>query len=213
MTPRGCGATGFSKGGKSMDNQLVKTDLVDAILELRQEVERRPWLERPERLALDNRLLHKARPHLLRRTFRLRNGLGLSLGFLARRRIDFCFNDFERPDGGEQFVELVHGDIIFVGLKASLDLLAQFENGVDQIRFHQLIVHALAPFAKASRASATRGHPLVPTGENRKGGNLGTGPAVPIQGQTDVNNLASCRASGGSPRSRLRRYEDRCKAR
>jgi hypothetical protein len=41
MTPRGCGATGFSKGGKSMDNQLVKTDLVDAILELRQEVERR----------------------------------------------------------------------------------------------------------------------------------------------------------------------------
>src|SRR5262249_59784182 len=82
---------------------------------------RSPWLERPERLALDDRLLHKARPHLLRRAFRLRSGLGLSLGFLARRRIDFCFNDFERPDGGEQFVELVHGDIIFVGLKASLD--------------------------------------------------------------------------------------------
>jgi hypothetical protein len=41
MTPRGCGAICFSKGGKSMDNQLVKKDLVDAILELRQEVERR----------------------------------------------------------------------------------------------------------------------------------------------------------------------------
>jgi hypothetical protein len=30
-----------AKGGKSMDNQVVKKDLVDAILELREEVERR----------------------------------------------------------------------------------------------------------------------------------------------------------------------------
>ena len=100
-----------------------------------------------------------------------------------------------------------------IGHLAGQSLRSLFENGVDQIRFHQLIVHALAPFAKAGRPAATRAHPLVATGENRKGGNLGTGPAVPIQGQTDVDNLASCRASGGSPRSRLRRYEDWCKAR
>jgi len=57
-------------------------------------------LECPESLALYDRLLHEPCPELLGRAFRLRDRSSLGLG------IDFRLDDFERPDGGKQFVEL-----------------------------------------------------------------------------------------------------------
>ena len=63
-------------------------------------------LECPECLALYDRFLHKSCPDLLGRAFRLRRRRDLGLGRWAIGRIDFRFDDFERPDGGKQFVEL-----------------------------------------------------------------------------------------------------------
>jgi hypothetical protein len=63
-------------------------------------------LECPESLALYDRLLHEPCPDLLGRAFRLRDRSSLGLGRWALSRIDFRLDDFERPDGGKQFVEL-----------------------------------------------------------------------------------------------------------
>src|SRR5262249_26107928 len=148
---------------------------------------------RPERLALDDRLLHKARPHLLRRAFRLRSRRGFGLWFLALRRIDFCFNDFEWPYGGGQLLELVYGDIIFVGLKAPLDLLAQFENGVDQILFHQLLLPPLPKQLVPRPRGVIRCWPRTRT---EKEATWAPALRFPSRGKR-VDNFVSCRASGG----------------
>src|SRR6185312_12573929 len=86
-------------------------------------------LGRSKRIAIDDRLLHHPAPDFLALRPRCRSSL--SLGFRALR-VDRGLDDFEWPDSGQKLVELVQRDVVLVRLELLFDVVAQFEDRVDQ---------------------------------------------------------------------------------